>query len=361
MNTIKLAVHSSIYNCELEFKHRLNIIIGDSGVGKTSLVDILNVPSPQTQIKYTYPVVIAGYTTWKSSIQTERNSLIIFDDLNIVESDEFSDLISKYLIKSNLYVLIISRAIMPKISTLSYSIHAIYEMYYDETLINHYIREYYHKLLPEIDTLLNSEIPICYITEDTTAGYQFFKTLIDKNDVYHSTSGKSTMIRDTKEKLSTSAVVNIIDTAAYGCHIEEFVKLTKYSINPVTLLYDFECFEEVLVRSNLLNDNVVVQKELNDLPKYANQFKSWENYFQDLLLRVTKGKLWKQSHGDSKLNKCFLINCIDCNEYKRLKCSKAQITDKFEFLLKGTKFEYLLKFRKSKQEQKDTTKTNFFS
>ena len=141
MSTIKLAVHSNIYNCDLEFKHRINIIMGDSGVGKTSLIDMLESTNISIIKESTYPVLIVNNTVWKTALRSERDKIIIFDDMDIVESDEFSQLISEFLIKSNLYILIISRAIMPKMFTLSYSIHAIYEMYYDETLVNHYIRE----------------------------------------------------------------------------------------------------------------------------------------------------------------------------------------------------------------------------
>ena len=362
MSTIRLAVHSNTFKCDLEFKHRINIIKGDSGIGKTSLVDIFRVEGVIKDRESTYPVVIADVSNFRNILVSAKNQIIIFDDVSLVETDEFKDLVSEYLIKHNLYLVIIVRAMMPKMSKLSYSIHAIYEMYYDETLVNHYIREYYEQYTEPIDQILEQEPPVCLITEDTKAGFQFFDHLVDKQlPVFHSTNGKSSMVPDSMNKSDEFNVIAILDTAAYGCHIEEFISLTEDLVNKVTLLYDYECFEEVLVRSNFLNKHVTVKQELDDLPKYANNFKSWENYFQSLLHNVTALTHWKQTHSRSKLNKCYIENCNNCNILKYSECSQATFGDKFEILLKGTKFEYLLKFRNYKKKNRtDTTGTTSF-
>ena len=76
---------------------------------------------------------------------------------------------------------------------------------------------------------------------------------------------------------------------------------------------------------------------------YANQFSSWEKYFENLIIKVTEGSFYKQSHR-SKLNTCYYENSNDCTTNKKEKCDYGLEGNKFINLLVGTRFEFLLRY-----------------
>lgn len=115
MSTIRLAAHSNTYKCELEFKHRINIIIGDSGVGKTSLVEIFATEGAVKDRESTYPVLPADISNYEAIFIGGENQIIIMDDICAVETEEFAKLVEENLVPKNLYLIIISRADMPEL------------------------------------------------------------------------------------------------------------------------------------------------------------------------------------------------------------------------------------------------------
>lgn len=151
MSIIKLAVHSNIFNCDFEFNRRINIIVGDSGVGKTTLVDLILSEEAGVKIEATLPLFIADRLSWEAILKSQENSIIIIDDKSIVESNLFAALVSKVLVQSNLYLVIIDRARMPYMSMISHNMRVIYEMCYDKTLVNHYLREITEETISSIN------------------------------------------------------------------------------------------------------------------------------------------------------------------------------------------------------------------
>lgn len=145
MNTIKLVVRSNTFNCDIELKHRINIIKGDSGVGKTTLSDVFTTVDDAVKTYTTYPTITVSPRDWEHQFETQKDKILIFDNVNFVESEEFYKKVDKYLEKSNQYLIIFDRANLTYFRNKYKEQIGIYEMYYDETLINHYVRE-----LPEI-------------------------------------------------------------------------------------------------------------------------------------------------------------------------------------------------------------------
>ena len=141
MNTIKLVVRSNTLNCDIELKHRINIIKGDSGVGKTTLSDVFTTVDDAVKTNTTYPAITVSPRDWEHQFETQKDKILIFDSARYIESKEFCEELDKYLEKSNLYLVIFNRANLTYFRNRYKDQIGIYEMYYDETLINHYVRE----------------------------------------------------------------------------------------------------------------------------------------------------------------------------------------------------------------------------
>lgn len=71
----------------------------------------------------------------------------------------------------------------------------------------------------------------------------------------------------------------------------------------------------------MLKDHPIVENEMSDLPNYANKFLSWENYFEDLVERVTYKRSYRITHGrHAILESCYFNSCLECNAHIKAKC-----------------------------------------
>ena len=86
----------------------------------------------------------------------------------------------------------------------------------------------------------------------------------------------------------------LVDMAAFGCHMDELYD-TCSQIN-IYVKIDYECFEELLLNTNFCRSDKLVINEFEDISDKANDYMSWETYFEDLLLRVTKDKPFETGH-----------------------------------------------------------------
>lgn len=334
-------IKSDNYNIHFEFERRVTVIKGDSGIGKTTLVELLQEESYDIVKNTSLPVVIAAVTTWKIAIQNSKSAIIIFDDLDCVETAEFSSLYHDYAIKNDLYFIIIGRAdtITQKTSMarLSYSINSIYTIESDG---NQYRQKLYYDL-PEYSGKCDA-----VLVEDTTSGYTFFEKLFEGfATVKCSQFGKSSIVQDVLQ-WKTGKLLVIFDGAAFGCHVNEFYDLIVLN-RDVVILNNYECFEELLIQSNMFNKNEIVRHGISELPISANKYLSWELYFEELIKDATYSKQYKYSHGSVLLH-CFWENCKECNEFIYKKCDyfDKECKDKFISLLENTKYNVLIMHRK---------------
>lgn len=315
----------------LEFDRRINFIVGDSGTGKTTIAELIESKSNDSSIKVNSNIqcYVINRTTWEVVVAGVKDALVIFDDLELISSPLFASLVHKYCIRNNLYFLLMCRDDsddLTHVGRLSFSTNSIFKL----KTVNGV-----HLLFPYYEYTKNncSTYDLC-IVEDEKSGYDFFKSLFSNIKV-ESSGGKSSIISytETKVKEGYSNILVIFDTASFGCHIEEFYrKLSRYDCN-ISIISTYECFEELLVRTNIVNHLDEVKSILSNLPDYANDCISWENYFEDWLYKLTKDKLYKQNHGrGASLNQCY-------------KCDVFLNGNKFEEMLKGTKYEFLLSFK----------------
>ncbi len=338
MSTMVIKICSDDYQCEICFDRHFIVIKGDSGVGKTEFVELINENARDIKIESTLPCVPLTGATWKDLIRFGENRIYIADDQEFVETREFASMFKESVQKNN-YFIFICRAdtIAGRLGALSFSANDIYRFVGDGK--DHYIEPMYaSKKLFET----NAD---CFLIEDTAAGYEFFSGLVHV-DCKCATGGKSSVVKDLVmlSKIYKHIFV-IVDMASYGCHMEEFYTVCNRKIKvKISYMSDYECFEELLLRTNLLKNLSIVKLEMNDIPKYAGGFLSWEKYFEDLLERATSRNFFVQTHG-AHINPCYTKSCLDCNVHKMEKCKEAFTgEDKFIDLLTGTKYEDLLKY-----------------
>lgn len=353
MSSIKLLVESDLFNCNLCFSRRISVLTGDSGSGKTTLVELFREPIEGVYTESTYPVVVCSMSSWKHDIETHTNSILILDDLGgVPESRDFSSLVKDFCIKNNLYFIIITRETLFKdytendivgaksykdlYATVSYSVHSIYELKNNGN--NYYIEEYYR-----ISEASNSGYDLC-ITEDSKGGYTFFKELYkNKFDVIPTIGGKQEVVNFVEKYKDYSKILVVVDTSSYGPHIQKLYKIASTLSCKVVILWDLESFEELLLKTNMLKNLPIVKDAFSNLEREANSYICWEKYFEFLIYEATRNEMFKYSHKNKGLKDCYTKPCCSSNSYIEEKCScKDRSKNKFEYLLKGTKYEYLL-------------------
>ena len=339
MNTINLTVKSEVYNCNIEFSRRIIVIKGDSGTGKTTLAELISSNIDGVSITSSYKVAVLTEADWKVMMKSNKDMIFIFDDLTLVSTPEFASVVKSTICSNNLYLILISRerfTDLNSVGRLAFCSNDIYKMVYNG-------KEHYLEKFHSVSECSFESNPIdCFLVEDKKAGYQFFDK-ITSLPCFSATSGKSSVTEDI-ERLSKDYkhIFVVLDTASFGCHMEEFFNKCTYSItSEVSYMSDYECFEELLAQTNLLNKIDLVKEELSNISKYANKKESWEKYFEDLVGRVTYSKYYKHTH-TSDLKDCYYKDCCECNPYKAKKCDGILDGSKFEALLRGTKYERIL-------------------
>lgn len=91
------------------WKRRITIIRGDSGIGKTTLVDLVSQSIMGVQVNCPLDIIVATETTWQAVMQFNTNSLIIFDDLELVASAKFASEVKKTSSNNNYYLIFLEK------------------------------------------------------------------------------------------------------------------------------------------------------------------------------------------------------------------------------------------------------------
>lgn len=108
MSIIHLDVVSGDNTWSIPIERRITILTGDSGSGKTEMVNAIQEGSQLTKVTCDLPCVVVGDTTWETIVKATTDSLIIFDDMEVVSTRRFAELLSN-TVDNNNYFLIITR------------------------------------------------------------------------------------------------------------------------------------------------------------------------------------------------------------------------------------------------------------
>lgn len=111
---LELRVSSSVYNAVVPIERRITYIRGDSGVGKTSLVNAIKSFNSGVQgitVKFPYSVEVLQSVPSKEILRVYKDCMLVFDDVLGMEDVDI-ELLTGICESNNLYVLNINRVLM---------------------------------------------------------------------------------------------------------------------------------------------------------------------------------------------------------------------------------------------------------
>ena len=133
---LQIKVRSKKYNCDLSLEHKVTVIIGDSGRGKTQLVKALRDRSGGYKVDYnqSIKVVVLEDDNWKHLLTSYNEvPLFIVDDCDFVFTEEFGRMFNSLC---DCYLIAITRTQnrvkkIDEASSIPVSNDAVYEMIAD--------------------------------------------------------------------------------------------------------------------------------------------------------------------------------------------------------------------------------------
>lgn len=345
---LKVKISSKKVNFEFELTSKVTIIRGNSGRGKSVLTKAFSDGSGAYKVSLSDPSFIktvlhgeSWYSTISNAIEVGKSRhIFIIDDEDWFNTHEFGGLLSRDTL--SLYVIInrFDTINLSKVSSIDFSIYDMYDLKTNGK--NHW--------LEPICVLKDDGDDFSYdyvITEDSASGYNFLQ-YYNKNVL--SSEGKSKIagiLAKNIDNLKNYKILLFVDLASFGSCLFDILTGTQLGAikGNISLVNDYQCFEYLLYRSNLLR-----QPEILDLYEIL-KYKSKESMYEEKLAEVTKGKPYHQKHGKgSELNDCFVKDCTFCEKKgkienkKKVLCTKGLSGNKLQALFKGTKWESTFKF-----------------
>lgn len=337
--SIRINVYNKRYQCDFELQHKVSVVVGESGRGKTVLVKALSDRSGAYKVSLSnerFRVIVLSIRDYEAQLSFYKGASCIFvvDDEDFMYTENFA----RYLAEDNSsYFLLICRLELGAISgnvfaNVGFSAKAVYRFEADG--VKHWLEQVYcfpkHKerVIPEL-------IDFCFV-EDSTTGYEFFKRIF-KN--IKSTYGKTGIVHCLKKHLGQikgRAIFLAVDLAGAGFYIEETKRYCKLNGISMYVLGIYESFEYMVLLSNMFNYDKIRLEEENLL-----QYGTLEQKCTDILMKITDGQ--PNKYGKKKSCTCYYLDC--CHIKRDGKCSAGLSGDKISAMLKGTPFEILLQLR----------------
>lgn len=363
MSFINLEVSDSETGLQwsIGINRRITIIRGDSGIGKTELVRLIASPPVGVEVNVSLPCVVADATNWNAILDGSKNSIIILDDAEFVSSGRFAKKVKDTEENQN-YFLIIGREQISESELaddsfykLSYSVDSILRFVVSDDGKKHFTVPFFDF---ENNKLVETKVKYV-VVEDSANGYTFFRKLLG-NCVISAKNGKSSMIEDTISTVKNTKdyVLALFDSASFGCHADKFYYTVIMRYGNICVDLEYECLEYFLLNTNFFKENQEVQSILSAPFKEANQYISWEKFFEALIERVTNKTTIKYVHGNAKFRECWYEACDDfennnCNEYIQRICQfYLNDNDKCKALLESTMFQRYLILRDCIQDKR---------
>lgn len=278
-----------VENARVQFKltltRSLTLIRGMSATGKSTLVGLLSEyqqdgPASGVTLSSPKPCVVPSMRTWRQDIAEAHESFVFLDEGNdFVRTEEFARLARD----SGNYYVIVSREELPM---LPYSVEEVYEL---RNTTSRYpgVRKFYthaHRMYARIPNVVNPQV---VIVEDSTAGYEFFRTLCERSGIACvSAHGKGNVLAELRE-CEAERILVVADGAAFGPQMEAVLELAK---RKGAGLFLPESFEWLILKSGLVRD-ADVPRILANPAAYVESEKhfSWERFFNALLVDRTAG------------------------------------------------------------------------
>jgi hypothetical protein len=329
---LTLTVESNCCNYRISLKRNISILRGDSGTGKTTLINILLESIGNRRINVNISCTSSTVNGFKvltkdmeqdyiiDFINKHDNYLILCDeDVKFIYSKEFSGLIKN---TSHYYLFVTRRSL----GAIPYAVDSIYELVTNIVRVKNEkvaLTENINVYKKSLDIKINLRVTQI-ITEDSNSGYEFYKSF-NLNCV---NSGGNSKIASKLQKFPTSTSISIIfDGSAFGAHIDYLCRIgLKYKH---LTLYSPESFEYLLLISDIfknLNDDYKDLDTVSDNIE-SSLYYSWERYFTDELMKLIKN-FYNINYDKHSLPKIFLNNSIKLNVINEILKNKIEYIDK---------------------------------
>lgn len=309
---IKLSVKNRHITFNLELERNITILTGDSGTGKTKLVNMIRDyselgKSSGVTLKCDKNCIVLFGTNWEHTLSNTKESVIFVEESTpFLKSYDFA----KAIQNTDNYYVFVTREPLPQIA---YSIAEIKE------IVKNGNKPKFNKPYKNISIRDISKFDYDFIIiEDSRAGFELYEFAAKNYDVQCISSyGKSGLLTS-MDKHKNKKILVIADAAALGSEIRELVIYKEISNNKIDFFLP-ESFEWLVLKSQIFNSNDKVKTILKGPSYYieSRDFFSWEQYFNNLLehetvnspkLKYNKNKL--ASGYKTEVNAQSIINAM---------------------------------------------------
>jgi len=305
----RIIVESKKVKYDFIIKRNITILTGDSGSGKTVLIDFIREyrrygADSGVFVSCDCECKTINNEDWERQIEETSNSIIFIDEGNrFLTSRRFAEFVQQ---SDNYFVL----ATREKLPMLPYSVNEIYG--FRQSGKFHGAKKKYNEIYHLYGEISERDKinPQFVITEDSNSGYDFFNELSNQKKIKCISSyGKSNIIKSLQDSESIDGTrLVIVDGAAFGSEMRDISEYLDTVRNVV--LYAPESFEWILLSSNTI-PNVNVAAILQQPEKYidSKEYASWEKFFTTVLTSKTQNDpVW--AYSKKKLPKAYLSSKV---------------------------------------------------
>ena len=282
---IPFSIRNRRITFKLELERNVTIITGDSGTGKTKLINMVRMyselgKSSGITLKCDKPCIVLSGGNWETILANTRGSIVFVEEsTSFLSSRAFADAIRR----TDNYYVFVTREPLPQIP---YSVDSI------KQIVKNGSKPKMEKLYRNISVKDITDFPYdAVIVEDAKAGFKFFSRASEKKNVLCiSAEGKSNLL-SMLNKSDADRILVIADAAALGSEIKELMQFKNLSDKKIDFFLP-ESFEWLILKSVIFSGNDRVKDVLAAPVDYieSETFFSWERFFTHLLVEETRGK-----------------------------------------------------------------------
>lgn len=284
----EITISNALIKYELILERQVTILRGDSGTGKSTLVNLASIiydNGAKSAKKFgvhcnlsEYVRVLNNRDDFNKVISESSNCIFFVDEyVEYVNTKAFG----KAVEKSDCYFVIVSRSGV--FCHLTYSINSVFELGTEKSG-NASIT----KLYPLYNNSEDKVKPDLVITEDSNSGYELFCKVFDKACVEYA-GGKDKVYNKLLNSIGKyNYIYIIVDGAAFGNSISKIYNWLSDSI----ILCAYESFEYMLLNTQSILRYINKDILINTF-NYCDskKFISWESFYTRLLNFVCETKI----------------------------------------------------------------------